>query len=67
MCVCQVKAGVCAMRRGNAGAAERCFGALAGADAAEYGDLLLEVAELWLSVDRPANALPLLQVHDPQF
>lgn len=53
------------MRRGDEDAAAASFQVLACTDAAEYGDLFLEVADLLLSVGRHAEALPLLQVtHD---
>jgi len=57
----QVKAGMCALRQGEEAAATESFQALLAEDAAEYADLLLQVAQLWLDVGRPADAQPYFQ------
>lgn len=53
---------MCALRQGEEAAATESFQALLAEDAAEYADLLLQVAQLWLDVGRPADAQPYFQV-----
>lgn len=58
-----MKAGTCVLKQGKVAEAQQLFGNLMAEDAAEYADLHLLVANLWLDLGMAAHAQPHLQVN----